>query len=50
MFNLIQTLLRAAIVLCILLAVLGSNTGIVSGIVALGYIAALTATLMLTYV
>lgn len=50
MFNLIQSLLRASIVLCILLAMLGSNLGILSGFAALGYTAALTTTLMLTYV
>lgn len=49
MFNILQTLLRASIVLCILLVVLGSNLGILSGFDALGYIAALTTTLMLSY-
>lgn len=50
MKHLIQTLLRVSIVVCILLALLGSNMGILPMGIAIGYIGALTATLMLTYV
>lgn len=50
MKHLIQSLLRTLLVLCILLALLGSNMGILPSVIAFGYIVALTATLMLTYV
>ncbi len=50
MKNILQSLLRTLLVLCILLALLGSNMGILPMGIAIGYIGALTATLMLTYV
>lgn len=50
MYTILQTILRITIVLCILLALLGSNMGVLPMPIALGYIVALTATLMLTYV
>lgn len=50
MYTILQTILRIAILICILLALLGSNMDILPMGVAIGFIAALTATLMLTYV
>jgi hypothetical protein len=46
----LKTILRLALIICILITLLASNLYLVPMGVALGYIACCTATLMLTYV
>ena len=50
MKTIIQALSRIALVLCILAMFIAANLSILPSVIAFGYIVALTATLMLTYV
>lgn len=50
MFNIIQTLLRTLLVLCILAMFIAANLSILPAGVALVYMVCLTITIMLTYV